>query len=134
VAPLSPLETAAVRSGDLGEAAEGLTTLAGQVAQMPHPPEEQADGRLSRVYRIVGAFEEIYAIITMIPWRTVARSENVLVGEVGRAGSTDTARGHEQMVRVVPLNRAAVRLFEGTRPRAVRRALLEEVRARDVRD
>jgi len=130
---LTAEELAALSGGRLEDRAAGITTVSNRLDQVqglriPASEDEIVGG----VFRVVGAIESLPLLITEIPLTTIREDENVLVGRAGASTGSVSPRGHFDMVRVVPLNAAAVNRLGGAGIRSLPDYSLRAVRLRDL--
>ncbi|TLD45175.1 MAG: hypothetical protein FAZ92_02552 [Accumulibacter sp.] len=131
--PLTAEELAALSGGSLEERAAGITTVSNRLDQVQGlriPTSE--DETIGGVFRVVGTIESLPLLITEIPLTTIREDENVLVGRAGGSMEAVSPRGHFEMVRVVPLNAAAVDRLGGAGIRSLPDYSLRPVRLRDL--
>jgi hypothetical protein len=131
--PLAAGEIAALQSKQMREAGIQISTVASRLSQIPELRRTGPRGTMTGIYRIEGVFDEADFLIASVVLRTVAASENVLVGDLGFEYEAVTGRGHVDMHRVTPLNRAALRLFGGPRPQLVPKTILVSVKIEELR-
>ena len=131
--PLTAEELAALSGGHLEERAAGITTISNRLDQVQglRIPDSE-DETIGGVFRVVGTIESFPLLITEIPMTTIREDENVLVGRAGGSLEAVSPRGHFNMLRVVPLNAAAVSRLGGTGARSLPEYTLTPVRLRDL--
>ena len=116
---LNPFEMEAVAEETLGSQSDEMTTLLNRIQQIqalevPDLADPDASGRVTGIYRFVGSYGYTDLLIIGIPGENMTWDDNVLVGVTGhRRNTTHGAYGHTQELKVIPLNHAAIRLFEG---------------------
>ena len=131
--PLTAEELAALSGGRLEERAAGISTVSNRLDQVQGlriPASE--DEPIGGVFHVVGTIESLPLLITEIPVTTIREDENILVGRAGASTGSVSPRGHFDMVRVVPLNAAAVNRLGGAGIRSLPDYSLRPVRLRDL--
>ena len=131
--PLTAEELAALSGGRLEDRAAGISTVSNRLDQVQGlriPASE--DEPIGGVFHVVGTIESLPLLITEIPVTTIREDENILVGRAGASTGSVSPRGHFDMVRVVPLNAAAVNRLGGAGIRSLPDYSLRPVRLRDL--
>ncbi len=139
VNPLNAFEVAALRSGVFGRQAENVTTLVNRLREipeleLPNITDPKAVGPVQGLYWIEGTFDKTYILVTSFGGTEVKKEDKVLVGYTGKSMDDENGLyGHTKRLRVVPLNDAAIRLFEGSQPKWVLKNILWPVRFEELK-
>jgi Domain of unknown function (DUF4157) len=112
--PLGPGESMALQSDELKQERGQLGLVSNQLARMTDLPTVSSTGWVRSVYRVT-------------TWRTEKVPPNALVGGIGPGTTITYFHGHEAASTVIPLNRAAVKLFGDVESREIERRYLQPV-------
>lgn len=133
VESLSENEEAALRTDALEAEKRELGTIQDQLEQVPGLRLEGGSGDeyISGLYRIEGNYEYRSGFIGLVE-ASVSAADNVIVGDT-EPGSLKSSSSLVGVRRVVPINWAAIRLFESKEPHEVWKTLLKPIPKSELR-